>query len=69
MLLPQKGQLFLSNTEESVVCLIEKVYFKNKSQMDEIIHKQHHLQSFFYFSSVMEKETKIAYLYDSSCSL
>lgn len=42
ILLPQKGQLAVSNTEESVVCLIENVVnmcFKNKSQKDEIINK------------------------------
>lgn len=53
ILLPQKGQLAVSNTEESVVCLIENVVnmcFKNKSQKDEMINKQQcHLQRFFFF--------------------
>lgn len=52
MLLPQKGQLAVSNTEEYAVCLMEKVVnlcFKNKSQMGETINKQRHLQSFLFF--------------------
>lgn len=75
MLLPQKGQLAISNTEEFAACLMEKVVhlsFKNKSQMDEMLNKQNfYLQFFFYLSNAMEKEKIIlrAYLYDSSCSL
>lgn len=53
ILLPQKGKLDVSNIEESVVCLIEKVVdlsFRNKSQIDEIISKEKcHLQSFLFF--------------------
>lgn len=51
MLLPQKGQLAISNTEEFAACLMEKVVhlsFKNKSQMDETLNKQNFYLQFFF---------------------